>query len=313
MEIGELVRKTRLSNYTRENEGLVASLTYDQFEKIKNKYRNRPTFIGEEETFDPLYSETYIHPSQVIEYFVDNENFKDSLNQEVVINFKDKWRENNMLGAPGSYVFFIQKDKKRKEILVGTISKEDILERRIESKYIKKDYSGIIIPITREVLESELNEKKEWIDNGGRENFRGVEKLAKIAEIDFSKELKEAREYDKKQYLKRYAKKEHLDNIFEMLRENFDLFLNENCLYSDSIYEFSKLAHLIEYPSEEYKNQAIGYLDMISKTFSKEAKSLKNELEGIIKEKEKKIGELENEATKVSWKKRVLQGENLLL
>lgn len=312
MEIGKLIRETRLSNYSHKKDGLLVLLNKEQFEKIKNTESDKNSFANGG-FFDPLYSEAYIDPSQVIEYFIDNETFKGCPNQEVVIKFKDEWGESTIFNAPGSYVFFLEKDEKRKDILAGTISMGDVLGRKIESKYIKRDYSGIIVPITRDVLESELNEKKEFVDKGYRENFRGVKKLAKIAGIDFSKELKEAKEYEKKQYLKRYSKKEHLDNIFKLLRKNYDLFLNENCAYSDTVFEFLDIAHLIEYPDEIYKNKAKKCLGSISEAFLNEAKSLKEELEEIVREKEERIEELTNESTKVSWKKRFLDGENILI
>ena len=301
MKTDELIKK-RLSNGSNLEDGVSALLTDEQFEKISSERRRMGNIL------DPLYARTYISPSQIIEYFVNNIRYEGSPNQEVYIDFDDKFDI-----SPGNYVFFAEINKERKNILVGTISKDDILEKKIESRYIKRDYSGIIIPITRKVLELELNEKKELVDKGFRENFHTVEKLSEIVGIDFSQELKEARMYDRNQYIKRYSKKEHLNEIFEVLSNIYDLFLNENFTYSDTVYEFLDIAHLIEYPDENYKNKAEEYLNSISKTFLSETKSVKKELDGIVKEKEKRIEELENIFIKISWIKRKLQGENIKL
>ena len=301
MKTDELIKK-RLSNGSNLEDGVSALLTDEQFEKISSERRRMGNIL------DPLYARTYISPSQIIEYFVNNIRYEGSPNQEVYIDFDDKFDI-----SPGNYVFFAEINKERKNILVGEISKNDILEKKIESRYIKRDYSGIIIPITRKVLELELNEKKELVDKGFRENFHTVEKLSEIVGIDFSQELKEARMYDRNQYIKRYSKKEHLNEIFEVLSNIYDLFLNENFTYSDTVYEFLDIAHLIEYPDENYKNKAEEYLNSISKTFLSETKSVKKELDGIVKEKEKRIEKLENIFIKISWIKRKLQGENIKL
>lgn len=232
-----------------ENSGMLrVRLTDEEISKLNLSKRSRRGGV-----FNP--SIQYIDPSRVIGYFLSDGTYKEGSPKLIVdINFREDWERI----AAGSYLFtheFTEEEiARRKEagvlfpesesLLRGFVSEEDVLEKRIDPKYVEQDDSGVIIPITRKNLAEDLKRQRKGVmgEHNLNPNFNRANRLAKILGLDVSKYEGMLKKKSHKKYLQNYSTLENLTSLLERFEDMPDLLVTPAYSRDDEDYEESPMA-----------------------------------------------------------------------
>lgn len=233
----------------------------------------------------------YIDPGRVIEYFDSKENdvVKGSPICKIQIFFQDDWEINY---ASGVQVFFSKYGEGHGNLIFNNFLKpNDVLKNKIDAQYVGEDKSGLIIPITKNILEAKL--QKYYCDINGRlgGNLVEIERLAEVGQIDFSKEIDTAKAYTHQKIVEYYSSKEGLDEVLdEMIRNlrNEEPFMN----YHE---EFFRLFPEITFPKGEYKSKFEEKLGFVLEHYTSEIKGCEDALRNFEMEKRTEILDLEED------------------
>jgi hypothetical protein len=269
----------------------------------------------------------YIDGSKAIGYFSHEQQkkFQGAPSFKVQVDFQSKWRESRA----GDYWFEVpllpekQKDESgsaNEILMVGYVLPKDVLEKRVDPKYIVKDDSGLIVPITEERILSVISQAIEETDKGQRgiKNLNYAGELAKVGGFWGSLLIKieDARKYDSRKYLERYSSPENLDKVLSSLEgKNEGLFYEEEWGWSDESELFPELLEVIKeinFPDEELKKRAVNVLRERAKIYRETAKMDRDKIKKFIKENIGFVRELEADAKDLEFLSDQLLGQALI-
>lgn len=250
----------------------------------------------------------YIDPSKVKEFYDHKlkQRVLGSPDLKVRIEFEDLWESSNLAGSYN----FMHRDIKSDYTLIlsGPILVSDVLEKKINPKYVYKDNSGRIIPITRERIEMEIQNGIEQINRGYGESFNEVEKLAKVAGLDFLKEIEQAKQYNQIKDLEGYSQQENLDEVLIRLESwaNADFCIDRDeemgAVFGEeeTLKRFLKMVPKVNFPTQGLKERALKFLKGYSNTYCQgEIRTLREELEEKTKEISEQIEYFEKEKNRM--------------
>ena len=240
----------------------------------------------------------YIDPSRVKKYFVAEleEEFSGSPNLRVKIDFVDEWEKQRGALAGDYYFTHPKKEEGGHIILFGPINKNDVLEEKIDPKYVIQDNSGKIIPITKERVEEELGHARSSIDNGyrGFTHLGDAERLAKIANLDYSKQIDELKKYDHKKLIERESSVKSLEKTLENLENWWGFGFDPENPSAELYFEFRKIIDEIEFPNSKLRDRTVNFLHALYEQYDhyidkseEEIKEQKEVIESYERNKEK--------------------------
>jgi hypothetical protein len=241
----------------------------------------------------------YIDPSKVKSYFCGelNQEFIGPPILNVYIEFEEDWEKDRIAGQ---YAFrhTTANNKNNYLILFGYISKDDVLNKKINPAFVKEDNSGKIIPITKEIIQKEINNQLKAIDDPlvwSQGDFRKAERLVELTSIDLKKEIEEARKYGFSKYVEKYSSSKHLDEIFPDLEESAEFIgHDEGGFYEDQFSEFIKLAAHIKFPADKYRQRAVKILNTLAASYESAAIRVQKKLEEETKNRTLEINSIKS-------------------
>jgi len=231
----------------------------------------------------------YIKPERVIEYF-DSEKgkiVKEPPICKISIFFKDEW----VIDAGIQHFFSKYGEGHGNLIFTNYIKPDDVLNRVVDSKYVVEDKTGILLQITKDILEMKLAKARINIDEGLGGNLIDIERLAEAGNIEFSKELKEVREYVHKKDIEYYSSPEGLDDILDTMIRN--LRNEEDFMYYHK--EFFELFPEIKFPEGDYKTKFEEKFRFVLNYYNSEIKDCEDEIVKFEKSKREEIKCLEGD------------------
>jgi len=229
----------------------------------------------------------YINPKKIAKYFSSkfDKVFGGSPNLEIRIDFEDSWYSR----LAGEYCFIhgeLTEPQKSDIILSGPILVSDIEQNKINSKYVVEDNSGRIIPITKERIESEII-KIEKKDITASHCFIKIERLSKLAGLDYSRKINQLKESTQRNVLKRYSSRGKLEGVLERLESSTEIgcssLFDEMSGDLQVINEFLKYLPEITLP-QDLKERTINFLNNYAEAY-----------EGHIDEAEEEVKEANEE------------------
>jgi len=229
----------------------------------------------------------YIDPSKIKRYYSSkfDKIYPGSPNLEVRIDFEDSWHSR----LAGKYYFIhgeLIEPQKSDIILSGPILVSDIEQNKINSKYVVEDNSGRIIPITKERIESEII-KIEKEDIIASHYFTKIERLSKLAGLDYSRKINQLKEFTQRNILKRYSSKENLEGVLERLESSTEIGCSS--LFDEMSWDLQVIDEFLKYLPEitlpqDLKERAINFLNNYAEAY-----------EGHIDKAEEKVKEANEE------------------
>jgi len=241
----------------------------------------------------------YIDPLKIKRYFSSefNKTFDGSPKLSVRIDFEDEWKVSHIAGR---YYFIhgdLNKEKGYDIILSGPILISDVEENKINAKYVVEDNSGKIIPVTEDRVKKGI-ERLEGLEIINPWDFNKIEKLSKVAGVDYSEKINKLKESTQRKVLERYSSRENLESVLERFEGTTEyacssLFL-DNDLYEgpdlEGLDEFLKFLPKIDLPSD-IKERTIKFLNEYAQSFHPDI----IEAEEKIKEDTERLKTLEGE------------------
>lgn len=272
----------------------------------------------------------YLAPEKIKRYFSSTlgKELQRAPELKVKIDFEEDW-EKVLMGRAGEYSyihrFTAQKGKPEIDLILhGPITKQDVLDKKIDSRHVKHDYSGRIIPITKEIIETEIRRELSMVNNPSfmhRGNFRKAEKLAKVAGIDFSHEIEQASQNASKKYYEKYSAPKYLNKVLKDLEESLELYhpyiaINDEEQYAEDYWserfsDFFEHALNIIFPSEEYRKRAVVILEILAHRYAESAISAEQRLkEHVEKRKDEIEGVRGHRLQIIDLKNKIIQKAN---
>ena len=313
MQTAEETRVVKLSNHARNGEiGLIAELNNSQFGRLE-RTRIDNGFGGNfdsRDSYDPFLS-GYIDPNNVRGYYLDGEKtILGSPELKVWIGIKERWDDGVYQRKAGYYEFSVDEGDSEKIILYGDVGKKDVLEKRISVEYVVEDYSGIILPITRDKVVDNFNDARARYDDGSNVDFKQLEGLVRASGFDFDSELANLKVYGEQKAIERYSCVENLEKVLYRFEER-GFYFEDGQIDDETYGKFIDMVGKINFPNDCLKDRAIKLLNKFSECYALHAYVKEKDLEEDIENRRKEIDKMSNEATLLSWRRRKLQGEDI--
>jgi hypothetical protein len=264
----------------------------------------------------------YIHPDNVIGYFQEHTNLiLGPLQLRVWIGFREEWNNVMYEGRAGSYEFSpTSRFNHDEDVVYGGILPQDVLEKRIDPQYIAEDCSGVIIPITPEVVEKRIQEQIDRIDSGKTisADFDHAEKLAKAGGLDFSERLRQAKAYTHDKYVDWYSNPKRLEETLSSLEGSAEFFVVRTSVdedyghMPDGYSDFLEIIEEIIFPDPSLKERVLRLLDTYSQGHYQAATQIQTELEKMVRERTEEAQGFKSEGQRLALLKRKLEGDPIL-
>ncbi len=250
----------------------------------------------------------YLDPSQVVEYFssIENRVYPGSPQLRVYIDFEGDW-QGNLAGR-----YFFMHPLKEKHSIMGTedfilngfVSDQDVIQKRVDPKYVKEDNSGRIIPVTIDRVEKAMQFQEKRIrdpDSWPTYDFRDAEKLARIVGIDISGRVKALEAEAVEKHTVKYSSPENLGKVLgeleEQLAGGFIVPIDDDDLgdYDGNLRDFLSNIGKVRFPEGEFKRRAVAVLRNVSEGYDKRVDTLQEGLAKKIKEQQDVIDSIRGE------------------